>query len=140
MFFVLLDQGLDGSSFMVLESAYLMAWNIPFPDSAFILSLKESIVQCYQVNAKYKEAKVVKGIRAAVYKYAEEHQAYYSQDRSKSIWYADDSTDLHVALRFEEKSKACDFRCFLGTWHQRNPLVVKSGVVTVEEEIKESLC
>ena len=44
-----------------------------------------------------------------------------------SLWYDDDSADLHIALWFEEKSEAPDFHCFLGNWHLRNPLVIKSG-------------
>lgn len=138
-FFLLLDQGVDGSSFMILEVAWLQAWRIPFADAAFILLQQKSIAQCFQVKARYKGAKDLKGIRCAVYKCAEEHQAYYSPlDRSKSIWYDNDSADLHIALWFKDESKANDFHYSLGSWHLRNPLV-KSGDLIVQEEIEELL-
>ena len=124
---------------MSLNTSVLQALEIPLANAFFIYSLKRLIVQCYQVNAKYKEAKNVRGIRAALYKYSEEHQACYSLNRSKSIWYEDGSADLNVALWFKEESRASDFRWFLETWHQRNPIVVKSGDVMVEERIEEFL-
>lgn len=103
-----------------------------------------SFINC-PVKEIYKGAKNLKGIRCAVYKCAEEHQAYYSSlDRSKSIWYDDDSADLHIALWFPgtlvpyllPPSKAIDFHFSLGTWYLRNPLMVKSGHLTVEREIE----
>lgn len=111
---------------------------IPLHNAVFICSLKKLIAQCFQVNATYKEAKSMKGIRCALYKCAEEHQAYYSLDRSKSIWYDDDSADLNIALWFKDTSKANEFHCSLGNWHLRNP-VIKSGDVIVNEEIEAFL-
>lgn len=114
----------------------LQALEIPLASTFFIRSLKELIVPCFQVKAKYKGAKDCKGVRAAVYKCAEEHQAQYSPlDRSKSIWYDGDSADLHIALWFKDENKACDFRCFLNTWYLKNPMIVKSGDFTVESDI-----
>ena len=135
----IIDHKIDGSKFMSLDASHLHIMEISISDALFILSLKTSIVQCYQVNAIYKEAKNVKGIRCAVYKCAEEHQAYYSSlDRSKSIWYDNESADLHITLWFKEESKANELHCSLGTWHLRNPLV-KSGDLIVEEKIEEFL-
>jgi hypothetical protein len=134
---IFLDAKIDGSIFKVLEGGTLGFLKLPPADSLFILSLKESLVQCYGVSAKYSDAKNCKGIRAAVYKYAEEHAAYYSpMDRLKSIWYDDDTADLHIALWFEEKRAASKFHCFLGNWHLRNPIAVKSGDLTVKDEIE----
>lgn len=122
---------------MSLEANHLQFLEIPMSSAVFILSLKNSIVKCYQVNGKYKGGKNL-GIRTAMYKYVE-YQAYYSPDRAKSIWYNEDSTDLHVALWFRQHSKAKDFHCFLGTWHLKTPLVVNSGDAIVEEKIEEIL-
>ena len=97
-------------------SALGVLLKLPFADTMFILSLKESIVECYGVSAKYSNVKNCRGIRAAVYKYN------------------DESTDLNIALWFEEKTKANEFFILLSTWHQKNPIVVKSGDVTVEEK------
>lgn len=119
---------IDGSVFMSLESGDLRALEIPLLSALFICSLKKLIVQCFQVKAKYKGAKGCKGIRAAAYKCAQEHRAHYSPlDRSKSIWYDDDSADLHIVLWFKEEGKAHEFRCFLETWYLKNPLIVKSA-------------
>ena len=57
-------------------------------------------MECYEVRAKYIGAKK-KEIWSAVYKHAEEHNAYYSLERSKSIFYDD---DLQIVLLFVKKS------------------------------------
>ena len=77
-----------------------MSLEIPHATAFFIIhSLKRLIVQCFQVKVKYKGAKNCKGIHAAVYKCAQEHQAYYSPlNKLKSIWYDGDSADLHSTL------------------------------------------
>lgn len=100
---------------MALEIRILRDLEIPVTDSLFIVSLKNSIVQCYQVNAEYEGAKNLKGIRAAVHKCAQEHSANYSLDKSKSICYDGESADLHIALLFlslqealaPEQSRSC---------------------------------
>jgi hypothetical protein len=132
---------INGSRFMVLDAGLLAGiLKLPVADTTFILSLKESIVECYGVSAKYRNAKHRRGVRAALYKWAQEHNACYSPtDRSRSIWYDDESTDLNIALWFKEETKAGDFCCFLSTWHQKNPIFVKSGDVTVEEKIETML-
>ena len=120
----------------VIEGVLLERMKIPLADSVFICSLKKLIVQCYGISAKYKDAKNCKGIRAAVYKYAQMHRAYYSPtDRSKSIWY-DEGTDLNIELWFKEETKALGFGYSLALWHQENPFLVHGDDVTVEEGIK----
>lgn len=84
MDFVLLGAKIKGSMFMSVDAIHLQDLGIPIFDSIFILSLQKLIVKCYQVNAKYKEAKNGRGVHAAMYEYAEEHQACYSLNRSKS--------------------------------------------------------
>ena len=87
--------------------------------------------RCYEVRAKYVGAKKKKGVRGAVYRHAEEHNAYYSLERSKSIFYDDD--DLQIVLLFCEKSSANKFRTFLSQWYLNNPMVVKYGDVVVND-------
>ena len=118
---------------MLLEGCHLVAWKIPFDDSAFILSLQKSIVNYYLVKAKFVNAMNVVGARAAVYKAATNHDAYYSLNRSNSIWYNDQSTDLQISLLFEEKGRAKSFQSYLTMWHLNNPLVVHDGAVIVEK-------
>lgn len=89
-------------------------------------------VECYEVRAKYVGAKKKKGTQGAVYRYAEEHHAYYSLDRSKSIFYNDDDDDLQITLLFCEQKCADSFCTFLSLWYLNNPLVVKYGDVVVE--------
>lgn len=122
---------------MAVDSNHLSAMEFSISDSMFILSLQKSLIQCYQVNARYKDAKGYRGIRSAVYKYADEHRAYYSLDRSKSVWYHDNSPDLYIALFFRTIAEASDFHCFLRIWHQKNPLVVKSGDEEIENMVVE---
>ncbi len=97
---------------MSLDVLGLQALEIPISKAGFIISLKKSIVRCFQVNTKYVGAKNIKGIRAAVYKVAVEHHAHYSIDRSKSIWYNDQSADLHISLLFKIEQDALSFKSF----------------------------
>lgn len=114
---------------------------IPISIALLILSLTKSLKNCFQVNAKYVGAKNVKGIRAAVYRAAVEHHAHYSIDRSKSIWYNEQSADLHISLLFKQEQEALSFKSYLEIWHLQNPVVVKLGdlclkqmeCITVEE-------
>jgi len=94
-------------------------------------------INCYQVRATYQGAKRMKGIRASVYRHSEVHQAYYSVDHSKSIWYNEGSDDLQIALLFDSEDKAKPFRTFLNHWHLNNPMVVKHGDVSVVRDVKE---
>lgn len=90
---------------------------------------------CFQVKAKYIGAKNAKGIRAAVYRAAVDHQACFLPDRSKSIYYDKDSSDLKISLLFRTIEMALKFQAYLETWHL-NSLVVKYGDVCREEEVK----
>ena len=90
---------------------------------------------CFQVEAKIVGAKRMKGIRAAVYRNAEEHLACYSLNHSRSIWYDEGSENLQITLLFENKDNARRFRTFLDHWYLNNPMAVKSGDVLVEKEI-----
>ena len=130
-----IGHNLNGSSFQVLESCNLMAWKIPFDDSAFILSLRKTIVDCTLVKAKFVNSRSIKGARAAVYKSAMNHHAYYSLNKSKSIWYDDQSTDLQISLLFEEKEWALSFQSYLAMWHTNNPLFVKGAVIVGMMEV-----
>ena len=83
-------------------------------------------------KGNYHGAKKSLGIRASVYRYAEQHQACYSQEHSKSIWYDSGSDDLQIALVFENKSLALKFRTFLAQFYLSSP-AVKQGDITVQE-------
>ena len=77
----------------------------------------------------------MKGIRAAVYRNAEEHLACYSLNHFRSIWYDEGSDNLQIILLFDNKDKARQFRTFLDHWYLNNPMAIKSGDVLVKEEI-----
>lgn len=77
----------------------------------------------------------MKGIRAAVYRNAEEHLACYSLNHSRSIWYNEGSEDLQITLLFDNKDSARRFRTFLDHWYLNNPMAIKSGDVLVGNEI-----
>jgi len=79
----------------------------------------------------------MKGIRSSVYRHSEVHQAYYSLDHSKSIWYNEGSDDLQIALLFDSEDKAKSFRTFLDHWYLNNPMVVKPSDVSVVRDVKE---
>ena len=98
--------------------------------------LNKCYKKCYEVRAKYIKAKMKKGVQGAVYRHAEEHRAYYSLERSKSIFYNDDDDDLQIILLFREERSADLFRTFLSQWYLNNPLVVRYGDVVVEEDVK----
>ena len=54
---------INGSSFMALDSGVLgVLLKLPVAGTMFILSLKESIVECYGVSAKYSNVKNCRGI------------------------------------------------------------------------------
>lgn len=63
----------------------------------------------YEISATFKDAKPRKGIRATVYKCAEKYHGRYRNNFGESIFYANESNDLEVHLRFEEKRDAQDF-------------------------------
>ena len=77
----------------------------------------------------------MKGMRAAVYRHAEEHVAWYSLNHSRSIWYDEGSEDLQITLLFGNEEGAYRFRTFLDHWCLNNPLAVKWGDVVVGDEI-----
>ena len=77
----------------------------------------------------------MKGIRAAVYRNAEEHVAMYSLNHSRSIWYDEGSEDLQIMLLFDSEGRAYRFRAFLDQWYLNNPLAIKSGDVVVGKEL-----
>ena len=75
-----------------------------------------------------------KGIRASMYMYAEQHQAYYSLELVKSIWYDDDSNDLHIALVFVKEDLAWKFQIFLNQFYLSNP-IVKRNDISVQKKL-----
>ena len=77
----------------------------------------------------------MKGIRAAVYRNAEEHLAFYSLNHSRSIWYDDGSENLQITLLFKNEDNALRFRTFLDHWYLNNPMAIRFGDVLVEKEI-----
>ena len=63
----------------------------------------------YEISATFKDAEPRKGIRATVYKCAEKYHGRYRNSVGESIFYPNESSDLEVHLRFEEKRDAQDF-------------------------------
>ena len=93
------------------------------------------MITYFQMKAKYFGAKKIKGIRASVYRHAQAHLAYYSLDYSRSIWYDEGSENLQISLLFTTERDALRFRSFLEHWYLDNPMVVKSGHISVEKDI-----
>ena len=99
-----------------------------------IVGLVKSLVECFEVRAKYFGAEKKKVIRGTIYRRAQEHKACYSLEHSKSIYYDGSSNDLNVALLFRERSEADSFLVFLRHWYLNNPLIVQPGDVTAEDK------
>lgn len=116
-----------------MDISIIVQWGIPVHTASRIVDLQKSIIDCYLVKAEFVDAKSVKGVRAAVYKSATDHVAFYGPNRSESIWYDGQSSDLHISLVFMSQREAMLFQRFLGAWHLENPLVVKPNAVRMEE-------
>ena len=65
-------------------------------------------------------------------RYAMEHGAHYSLERSKSIYYPDNSDNLEICLLFRAYKEAYDFSNFLSLWYINNPISVKIGDVSIQ--------
>ena len=65
----------------------------------------------FVVNARIKNGMEHSGYRKSIYEDAQQHCACYDvvRDPSCSIWYPDDSNDLHIKLLFLSKKEAHDF-------------------------------
>ncbi len=102
-------------------------------------TVSHSKLKCYEVKATYHGAKKMKGVHASINREAENHDAHYSLDRNKTIWYNDDSDDLQIAVLFPEglsySPKAYSFQTFLGQWYLENP-AVRPGAVSVERKME----
>ena len=118
---------------MSMDTHALFTLGFPAPIVFFINSLIKSLVKCYELRATYSGAKSKIGVRGAIYRYAQEHVAHYSLERSKSIYYPDNSNDLEVCLLFRAYIDAGKFGAFLGHWYLNNPISVKFGDVSVNE-------
>lgn len=141
MLYFSVDEDITGRTFSLLDSFFMMkSLGFKTSEAATLLLAVKSIIRCYEVTAKYCGALKTKGIRAAVYRNA---QAHYSLDRLKSICYDDESDDesddLLITVWFKKEELAQKFRCFLGSWHLTNPVVVKRGDIIVDEKITSVL-
>ena len=128
------DANIAGKEFLLLDSSSFDKLGYTLKESLRIIGLMKSLVKCVEVRAKYFGAKKKKGICGAIYRRAEELGACYSLEHSKSIYYDGSSNDLNIALLFRESSQAHSFVVFLSHWFLNNPLIVKPGDVTVEDE------
>ena len=133
-FFYHTDEHIDGKKF--LELTKILLFEFEFTEDAvshisdLITDLEEK--RCYEVRAKYIGAKKKKEVQGAVYRYAQQHEACYSRERSKSIFFNDDG-DLEIVLWFREESSATSFRTFLSQWYLNNPMVVNYGDVVMDD-------
>ncbi len=89
------------------------------------------------VNAKILSASKMQGIRAAVYKLAEEHLARYFMSKEKTFYY-DEQGDLIISALFlaEDRAEAEKFQSALNLWHLQNFLAALDGKVQVEKAIQ----
>ena len=121
------DNHISGKQFLGITDWVLFKWKF---DKDIICSLVGHLLKyrCYEVRAKYVGAKKRKGVRGSVYRHAEEHEAYYSLDHSKSIFYNDSNDFCSVT-----KEKLCTF---LSQWYLNNPMAVQYGDVSVEDDLE----
>ena len=131
---MLLDAGVTGLSFVNMDTAHWPSLVFTLKQLVVIESLIQSLIKCYLVKATYTGAKKTKGVRAAVYRYAERHHAYYSSFIDRYIWYDED--DLKIAVYFKHESEASAFKVFLSQWYLENSYVVKIGDIHVEAKLK----
>ena len=117
---------------MHLNSMQITQLGFTIREAVLINRLVRSLY--FEVRAAYHGAKVRKGIRASMYRYAEEHGACYLPNNEKSIWYDDGSNDLQIALVFEKKEFARAFQTFLTQSYLNNPMV-RQGDIAVREEL-----
>ena len=98
-----------------------------------ISELVESLT--FEVRATYHGVKRMKGIRASMYRYAEQHKACYSPEYEKSIWYDNGNDDLQIALVFKNEELALTFLTFLAQLYLSNPSV-KQDDISVRQEVE----
>ena len=82
-------------------------------------------MKCYLVKAEIKNAKSRRGIRCALFKMAQEFQAFY--DESQSIY-----NDNEITLLFKTEGKAMEFGNHLSLWHYNNPLTARGLGISVD--------
>ena len=70
-----------------------------------------------------------------MYRIAEQHEAFYSPDRTQSIYYESDSDDLQIALVFRNETLAYKFHACLAQLYLNNP-TVKLGDISVRPELE----
>ena len=63
-----------------------------------------------------------------MYRYAEQHNAFYCPENAKAIWYDDGSNDLQIAVVFETEALAKDFQTFLTQLYLDNPTVQQGDI------------
>ena len=131
--YTLIDPEIDGMAFPEITLTELTAL-YKIHEARKINKLIKSLVKCYLVKAEIKDARSRKGIRASLFKMAQEFQAfYYHHDESQSICYND--ADLKVTLLFESKKEAGDFRNSLTLWQYNNPMAAKGLVISVDRSV-----
>lgn len=101
---------------------------------SYIKQLQVEPPNCYVVNASIQDARNRKGVRAAVYKKAEESHAFYSPGSGeRPIRYGNDAerSKLFVRLLFKAETDALDFASSLRHWNFSHP---GSSVIPVVDD------
>ena len=97
------------------------------------------------VNARIVGASKLQGVRAAVYRLAEEHLARYFCSKEKTFYY-DEQGNLIISALFlaEDRAQAEKFQSALNLWHLQNFLIGLEGKVHVDKVIlsvyQDSIC
>ena len=129
-----IDTNITGERILLMDLSSFKELGYTLQESVDIVHLVKSLVECFEVRAKYFGAKKKKGIRGTIYRCAEEHKACYSLEHSKSIYYDGSSNDLMIALLFCERSEADLFLVFLRQWYLNNSMIVQPGDIAVEDK------
>ncbi len=95
-----------------------------------------AIYTYFVVNAKIKNGMDHSGCRKRIYEDAQQYCACYDvRDPSCSIWYPDDSKDLHIKLLFPSEEKAHNFIGCLVNYNEGHTLL--KGFIEVQKNIEE---
>ncbi|SMN12409.1 hypothetical protein SPBRAN_859 [uncultured Candidatus Thioglobus sp.] len=133
-----IDSEMNGKVFLNLNQVTEVAnlFKMKIHEATKVMDVILSLVKCHVVKAEIKDAIRRKGIRASLFKKAEEFLAfYYPHDESQSICY--NGSDLNVTLLFKDEWKAGEFRVSLSQWKYHNPLAAKGLDISVNELLAE---
>ena len=90
----------------------------------------------YRVTGTIEDSRTSKGYRSTIYKCAQDHMAYYSEDGNKqSIFYEGASRDMQINVLFEHKAEAFAFQNTLVNFRFVHPTF--GNKIHIDETVEE---